>query len=136
VSYGFVYCLANAAMPGLYKIGHTKGSPHARAEELSRSTGVPIEFYVVGYIEIDDPHWWEQRFHEHLARFRANDRREFFRCRASDIAPLFLRNEYAVAIHDADFSPCAYQEEGIDVNKLPSPYRANGSLISLRAVEV
>ncbi len=119
-TYGFVYCLSNPALPGLYKIGHTLRSPHERARQLS-STGVPDEFFVMGYIEIESPEWWDHRFHLCLARFRSNDKREFFRCDVADIAPLFLRNGHALARWDGDFSPAMFQE-GHELADLPDPY--------------
>jgi hypothetical protein len=106
-------------MPGLYKIGHTFNSPHQRAQQLSRATSVPEEFSVVGYIEIENPEKWERIFHGSLERFRSNDRREFFRCDLSDIAPLFLMNEYACATVDINFQPAIYP---VLVTDLPNPY--------------
>jgi hypothetical protein len=114
-------------MRGLYKIGHTKNSPHQRALDLSRATGVPEEFYVVGHIEIERPDYWERRFHEYLSEFRSNNRREFFKCRLADIGPLFLMNAHACAVHDCDFSPGMYQE-GFKVEDLPNPYHQDGRL--------
>ncbi|MGP8777143.1 GIY-YIG nuclease family protein [Pseudomonas aeruginosa] len=52
--YGFVYVLTSPAMPGLYKVGATTRSPRQRAEELSRGTGVPHEFEVAFYAEVQE----------------------------------------------------------------------------------
>lgn len=41
---GWVYVLANLAMPGLVKVGCTGRSPATRACELTASTGVPPPF--------------------------------------------------------------------------------------------
>jgi hypothetical protein len=119
--YGFVYCLGNPAMPGLYKIGQTSRSPQQRAVDLSASTGVPQPFYVVGYIEIESPEWWERRFHQWLDQFRSNERREFFQCSLADIAPLFLKNQHASAKVDCDFTPGMYP---VKISDLPDPYDA------------
>lgn len=78
MSYGFIYLLANRAMPCYYKIGCTERSPHERADELSRSTSAPEPFDVVLYIEVPDFQLREQCLHGHLADFRPNMRREFF----------------------------------------------------------
>jgi hypothetical protein len=78
MSAGFVYLLGNPAMPCHYKIGCTERSPHQRARELSRATGIPQPFHVLVYIEVDDAQSIERKFHRALADFRANSEREFF----------------------------------------------------------
>lgn len=75
---GFVYMLANAAMPCYYKIGTTSKSPHRRAAELSSSTGVPERFSVLCSLEVDNANEVERRLHDFLADFRPNFDREFF----------------------------------------------------------
>jgi hypothetical protein len=75
---GFVYLLGNPAMPCYYKIGCTERAPHARAAELSRSSGVPHPFHVLLYIEVDEFQAVEQRFHKEIADFRPRFDREFF----------------------------------------------------------
>jgi hypothetical protein len=42
----FIYVLSNKTMPGIYKIGFTKGDPATRAKQISSSTGVPVPFEV------------------------------------------------------------------------------------------
>jgi hypothetical protein len=75
---GFVYMLANNAMPCYYKIGKTSKSPHRRAAELSATTSVPDRFNVVCYVEVEDANEAERRLHDFLADFRPNFEREFF----------------------------------------------------------
>jgi hypothetical protein len=75
--YGFIYLLANDAMPCYYKIGCTERAPHRRAAELSSGTAVPHPFRVVLYIEVDNFQAREQALHDHLS-FRVNTQREFF----------------------------------------------------------
>lgn len=82
--YGFVYCLMNESFPDLYKIGCTERSPTQRADELSAASGVPSSYYVVAYIECENPQVVERDIHRRLAQYRPNDCREFFR------APLAL----------------------------------------------
>lgn len=77
-SYGFVYVLKNSGMPDLYKIGCTERSPHARAEELSSSSGVPQPFEVVCYAEVKDCFGFERCMHDWLKTSRVNPSREFF----------------------------------------------------------
>lgn len=78
MSYGFVYILANRAMPNIFKVGFTEKSPTARAIELSRSTGVPLPFDLVCYGEFEDCQSAERDIHENFADKRVNDSREFF----------------------------------------------------------
>lgn len=78
-SYGFVYVLHSCAMPGVYKVGATERSPHQRAEELSRGTGVPAAYEVAYYGEVEKPFVWEAHVHRELAKYRINADREFFR---------------------------------------------------------
>lgn len=82
---GFVYVMHNPAMNGIYKIGFTMRSPHARALELSASTGVPLGYEIVYYGEIEEPASIEAEIHESLAEFRLNESREFFRVKLAKI---------------------------------------------------
>lgn len=76
--YGFVYVLANPAMPGLYKIGFTTQSVKARIAELSRGTSVPAAFYKVLEVITYNPAAVERDVHLLLDKHRSNSRREFF----------------------------------------------------------
>lgn len=77
---GYIYILTNSSMPGLSKIGYTDRSPVERADELSRSTGVPTSFVIHAWwqVEGDDCRAIEQRIHHHLQEHRFNKGREFF----------------------------------------------------------
>lgn len=78
MAYGFVYVLANEAMPNIYKIGCTERSPSKRAEELSNSTSVPTPFFVVCYGEFREFQGVEYQMHQYFADKRVNAGREFF----------------------------------------------------------
>jgi len=78
--FGFVYVLQNDFMNGLYKVGMTERSPSQRAIELSRGTGVPEQYAVAYYAEVENPGQVERQVHEALAGYRVNESREFFRC--------------------------------------------------------
>ncbi|EOH0528244.1 GIY-YIG nuclease family protein [Klebsiella aerogenes] len=82
---GWVYVLENEAMPGLYKVGMTTSSPEKRAAELSGGTGVPKKFHVVKAFRTKHPALHEAEIHRLLARYRVNDGREFFKCKAEKI---------------------------------------------------
>lgn len=75
---GFVYILVNEYMPDLYKVGCTERAPHARAEELSKPSGVPAPFDVLCYIEVENFQAVEQRLHAWLRNYRVSNNREFF----------------------------------------------------------
>lgn len=103
-SYGFVYVLRNEYMPHVCKIGCTEKSPHARAEELSRATGVPTSFFVACYIEVHSFQEVERDMHRWLAAYRINSGREFFSIRGDAglyIASLFQYHPERLAFVDS-----------------------------------
>lgn len=77
--YGFVYCLSNRGMPGVYKIGFTRNSPHLRAKQLSTPTGVPAEFEVEWYAECEEADLLEKELHDKFSFYRVCSSREFFK---------------------------------------------------------
>lgn len=78
--YGFVYCLGNVCMPGIYKVGKTERSVMRRALELSSSISVPEGFHILFYVETDSMSDLVQMAHKELGDFRVNPNREFFEC--------------------------------------------------------
>lgn len=80
MDYGFVYCIANKHMPGVYKIGKTSRSVMQRASELSSSTSIPSEFYPLFYFETDCMSSVEREAHSVLGEYRVSQNREFFEC--------------------------------------------------------
>lgn len=87
--WGFVYCLSNESMPGIYKIGMTNGPPSIRAAQLSASSGCAEPFALAMYMEVPNPSEYEKSLHQMLAKDRASERREFFRCRLDKIYAAF-----------------------------------------------
>jgi hypothetical protein len=79
MNYGFIYCMANDSMPGLYKIGQTERPPSYRRDELSRSTSAPTAFEILMYVETEQPREVERLVHDRLNEYRVNEGREFFR---------------------------------------------------------
>ena len=88
---GYVYCMSNECMPGLFKIGMTLDDPETRAKELSSATGVPFPFRVEITKKVARPREKEHALHELLGvlGFRVNDKREFFNCGRVVIEHLF-----------------------------------------------
>jgi hypothetical protein len=70
VTDGFVYLLANALMPGVYKIGFTANNPDNRAREISENYGLPMPFEVLEYWRTKDPYIVEQRIHVALSSYK------------------------------------------------------------------
>lgn len=77
---GFLYVLANSAMPGVVKVGKTTRSPAERASELSGPTGLPTPFIVVYEQLFEDCSAAESFVHVYLEQqgYRVADNREFF----------------------------------------------------------
>ncbi|HTQ56532.1 MAG TPA: GIY-YIG nuclease family protein [Bryobacteraceae bacterium] len=77
---GYIYVMSSPALErDIFKIGRTNADPRRRAEDLSKATGVPVQYLVV-----ED--WWvadcvrvEALIHEVLKEYRLTDSREFFR---------------------------------------------------------
>ncbi|MFM0123242.1 GIY-YIG nuclease family protein [Paraburkholderia sp. RL18-101-BIB-B] len=84
---GYVYVLANSAMPGLVKVGRTARSTAERAAELSRATGVPTPFIVVFEQLFEDCVAAEDFVHTYLQSkgFRPSADREFFNAPVADV---------------------------------------------------
>lgn len=77
-SYGFVYVLGMAYMPGVYKIGYTDSHPKVRVEQLSRATACPEPFDLLAYFGTPHAREVEQKIHGDLSMHRLNKEREFF----------------------------------------------------------
>ena len=77
MNYGFIYCLSNPSMPGIYKVGKTDRAPSQRCFELSNSTSVPEPFFILFYVEVDNALQTERELHRDLDDFRVSPNREF-----------------------------------------------------------
>jgi hypothetical protein len=86
---GYIYCLSNPSIPGLYKIGKTINSPIERCNDLSSPTGVPVPYEIEFAKEIDDIDRGEKAIHYILDAYRTNDKREFFNISKDIIKQLF-----------------------------------------------
>lgn len=74
-----VYVLSNTSMPGLLKIGYTKGDPSKRVSQLDRSTSVPTGFKLEWAFPCYNAIELEAEVHEYLSGYRVNNNREFFK---------------------------------------------------------
>ena len=84
---GYLYVLANSAMPGLVKVGKTTRTPSERAAELSSATGLPSPFIVVYEQLFADCSAAESFVHTYLGQkgFRISENREFFNAPVNDV---------------------------------------------------
>jgi hypothetical protein len=109
---GYVYVLANSAMPGLVKVGRTARSTTERAAELSRATGVPTPFIVVFEQLFEDCVAAEDFVHTYLESkgFRPSADREFFNAPVADVVRAVMSAIGAigsVSAHDKVKTPSA-----------------------------
>ena len=73
-----VYILENKSMPGMVKIGYTKGDPNDRADKLSKGTGIPTPFKVIFSHCCFNGERIERATHKHFKEKRVRGEREFF----------------------------------------------------------
>lgn len=87
---GIVYCLSNAAMPGILKVGITGSTAEERAKQLS-TTGVPLPFKVEFAMKVADNKSAETTLHKLLEQYteRISSRREFFRVSVEEVRGFF-----------------------------------------------
>ena len=96
VNAGWVYCLSNKGMPGIYKIGKTKISPEERAKQLY-TTGVPYPFKIEMAKYVTEYHKKEKSFQKILNQYSCNHSREFFEADIAIILELFyIIEEYKI----------------------------------------
>ena len=75
----YVYALSNPSIPDILKIGFTGKHPEKRAQEISRSTGVPTPYKVEYAFKCHDGHNLEKEVHKELDYCRVSSDREHFR---------------------------------------------------------
>lgn len=98
MNYGFIYCLGNQAMPGIFKIGMTERAPAQRCQELSGSTAAAMPFDVLCFGQVEDPRNVEAELHGIFESCRVNRSREFFETDYSRIYDVICSYSSAVAV--------------------------------------
>ncbi len=77
-----VYILENVSMPGIVKIGYTKGDPNDRADQLSKGSGIPTPFKVVFSYSCFNGERIERAVHKYFKKQRVKNSdgkdKEFF----------------------------------------------------------
>jgi DNA segregation ATPase FtsK/SpoIIIE-like protein len=115
-SSGYVYVMANEAMPDVVKIGRTADSPSKRARELS-GTSVPTSFRVIHEVLVSDQVAAERMVHRALGQFRKNSSREFFSVTPEQAIEAVSRAEQefpAIAANGSRMRRCIAPVEGAD----------------------
>lgn len=76
---GFVYLTGNKSIPFAVKCGetHVNGNIEKRMKQLS-GTSVPTEFVPIAVVECNNWCALEKEMHQKFAKYRINQRREFF----------------------------------------------------------
>lgn len=108
---GYVYILVNSSLPGLVKIGLTRGTTKRRAAELSHHTGIPTPFVITYEQLVADCSAVEKSLHERFANSRESARREFFRITPKEAIDGLQRA--------ARFSPFVDDEDVTRIDVLP-----------------
>lgn len=117
MSAGTVYVLTNEAMPGLVKIGFTRGDLVRRIKELDR-TGVPYAFECFCAFEVSDCARAEQLLHDVFGDHRIRSNREFFRVAPERVlSALMLTGGRDVTPSETDVIPDAEELEEIRETK-------------------
>lgn len=115
MNYGFIYCLGNPAMPGIFKIGMTERAPAQRCFELSSSTSAPVPFDILCFGQVEEPRTVEAELHQAFASSRVNPSREFFRATYSEIRD-------AICEYSDGFAETGVGEEMHEREKLMSAF--------------
>jgi len=100
----FIYCLSNPAMPELLKIGAVHMNDKTvkdRADELF-TTGVPAEFRVELFTEIEDSRGVERKIHAILDSYRVNSSREFFRISPENVQKILAEKMPEISWSNAE----------------------------------
>lgn len=90
---GYIYCMSNASMPGIMKVGLTMRTPEERLKEANKSdTFKPPTLYQIEFAKyVTSPIIKERVLHDLLERYkeRIHPQREFFRVSASEVRRFF-----------------------------------------------
>ena len=93
MSEGYIYCVSNACMPGILKIGMTERTPEARLKEANSSDTwrSPTPFKIEFAKKVLNPSQKENTLHILLEQYteRINPRREFFRVSPEEVRKFF-----------------------------------------------
>ena len=90
---GYIYCMSNASMPGILKIGMTNRTPEDRLKDANKHDTFkpPTPYQLVFAKQVWNPKRKEGIIHSLLARYteRINPQREFFRVSSDEVYQFF-----------------------------------------------
>jgi hypothetical protein len=78
---GYIYCMSNPSMPGIFKVGVTKRTIEDRLKEANKpdTWKAPTKFVVEFAKYVNNPFSQETIIHNNLYKYRITDSHEFFR---------------------------------------------------------
>ncbi|MFJ3825414.1 GIY-YIG nuclease family protein [Streptomyces nodosus] len=109
---GVIYILVNPVIPGVVKIGRTARKVTERVREISRPTGVPVNYEVIYDQLVSDAHGAEKEIHSLLRPGRINEQKEFFQISA--------REAIRVVQEVANRYPVNEAQESVEIDVLPA----------------
>ncbi|MFC8789684.1 GIY-YIG nuclease family protein [Streptomyces cinereoruber] len=107
---GVIYILANPVIPGVVKIGRTARRVTERVREISRPTGVPVDYEVIYDQLVNDAHAAEKEIHALLRPSRINEQKEFFQ--------ISIRESIRVVQEVANRYPVNEANESVEIDVL------------------
>ncbi len=89
--FGYVYCMSNAAMPDIYKVGMTERDPSERLKEANDNGtwGPPLPYVIEFARKVHNYAEKEKILHKLMHEERINGRKEFFKKNKEYIRLLF-----------------------------------------------
>ena len=124
---GYLYVLANSAMPDLVKVGKTNRNPLLRAQELSSTTGLPTPFIVVYEQFFEDCDTAESFVHTILEKqgYRLSQNREFFKARISEVIKAIMQASDAIIQTGRE----TMEESKVPNNQISSDVSQSGNVV-------
>jgi hypothetical protein len=93
ITYGYLYCMINLSMPGIFKIGMTKRTPEVRLNEANQTDTwrPPTPYKILMAKRVTNPEHKEKQIHAILSinNKRINPNREYFQSSLDEITALF-----------------------------------------------
>lgn len=135
MNYGFIYCLGNECMPGVYKIGMSGRSPRARCDELSSATGVPAGFQLLLYGDVEDMRASEAAAHNFFDCCRISENREFFRADIQTILDYFQSESESFCVTNEGKHALMVSDHIARLHFAPGPEERAKALTDLAFIE-
>lgn len=140
---GYIYCMSNDCMPGIYKIGKTNRNPAIRLAEANRPPkksaefAVPLPYKIEFAMYVANSGDKERSIHDSLTPERVNPGREFFRRSLPLIRSLFgiMDGEWWDEIQSISGSPRASSTDDIHEDTFVSTQEESDEEVELPTVD-